>query len=125
VDMGAMVAFYRDVIGLDILSGGHRDGITFFRIGEKGAGIGGHTPILALFLDDGADGVQTGARSSLHHIALSLPYEEQQAVMDWYDAQGQPFRVEHFGWIGWRGVFTEDPEGNTVELVAYDASELS
>jgi len=42
--------------------------------------------------------------------------------MAWYAANGLPYRVEHFGWVGWRGVFTEDPEGNTVELVAYDAS---
>jgi hypothetical protein len=46
-------------------------------------------------------------------------------VMDWYDSRGQPYHVEHFGWIGWRGVFTQDHEGNTVELVAYDAGELT
>ena len=39
--------------------------------------------------------------------------------MRWYEAQGLPFRVEIFGWVGWHGVFTEDPEGNTVDLVAY------
>jgi len=126
-DMDAMVAFYRDVIGLNVMEDGHRDGITFLRIGEPGSGFGGHTPVLALFQDDPtAQGTpEAGARSSLHHIALSLPYAEQQAVMDWYDKLDQPYRVIHFGWVGWRGVFTDDPEGNTVELVAYDASELS
>ena len=64
----------------------------------------------------------TGAGSSLHHIALSLPFQEQEAVLRWYDQLGQPYRVEQFSWIGWRGIFTEDPEGNTVELVAYDTS---
>ena len=42
--------------------------------------------------------------------------------MTWYEANELPYRVETFGWVGWRGVFTEDPEGNTVELVAYDDS---
>lgn len=42
--------------------------------------------------------------------------------MAWYDANGFSYRVEHFGWVGWRGIFTEDPEGNTVELVAYHSS---
>ncbi|MEL6774948.1 MAG: VOC family protein, partial [Pseudomonadota bacterium] len=60
----------------------------------------------------------TGAGSSLHHLALTIDYAEQEAAMAWYDRLGQPYRVEHFDWIGWRGVFTEDPEGNTVELVA-------
>lgn len=124
-DMAAMVAFYRDVIGLDLIRGGNDAPISFFRISE---GFAGHTAILAVF-DRKTDahpapGPQTGAGSSLHHIALSLPYAEQEAVMRWYDHLGQPYRIETFGWVGWRGVFTEDPEGNTVELVAYDPSLL-
>ncbi len=130
-DMGAMVEFYENVIGLERLTGDHNSAITFFRIAE---GFGGHTQVLALFHHtvaprpglhpSGASRPATGAGSSLHHIALSLPFEEQQAVMRWYDKISQPYRVEHFGWIGWRGIFTEDPEGNTVELVAYDRSML-
>jgi len=121
-----MASFYGDVLGLERLTGSAADGITFFRLGE---GFGGHTQTLALFAKEyvarpglpptEADTPETGVRSSLHHIALSLPYEEQDAVMAWYKTQGLPCRVEHFGWVGWRGVFTEDPEGNTVELVAY------
>ncbi|MEM8790417.1 MAG: VOC family protein [Pseudomonadota bacterium] len=124
-DMDAMEAFYRDVIGLEVLS--HRDeGITFFKIAD---GYAGHTSVLALF-GPGAgrpdlhkvteQAPATGAGSSLHHLALSLPWQEQDAVMRWYDSIGQDYRVEHFKWIGWRGIFTEDPEGNTVELVAAD-----
>ncbi|WP_170785263.1 VOC family protein [Ruegeria lacuscaerulensis] len=128
-DMRAMVAFYEDVIGLERLSGDHNSAITFFRIGP---GFGGHTQVLALFHHTaaprpglhpaGAGRPTTGAGSSLHHIALSLPFQEQEAVLRWYDQLGQPYRVEQFSWIGWRGIFTEDPEGNTVELVAYDTS---
>lgn len=122
-DMAAMVTFYQDVIGLQRLSGGHRAAITFFKIAE---GFGGHTTVLALFQQPAAQGAApvSGARSALHHIALSLPFDEQDAVMRWYEKIGQPYRVEQFGWIGWRGIFTQDPEGNTVELVAYDASLL-
>ncbi len=130
-NMGAMVEFYENVIGLKRLNGGHNSAITFFRIAE---GFGGHTQILALFDHRAAPrpGLHpvsesrpvTGGGSSLHHIALSLPFEEQEAVMRWYDSLEQPYRVEQFGWIGWRGIFTEDPEGNTVELVAFDPSML-
>lgn len=129
-DPGRMARFYEGVIGLNRLSGADDAPIIFLRVAE---GFGGHTAILALFRHDHwrpeahpapLGPPETGARSSLHHLALSLPYAEQAAVMDWYDRIGQPYRVEHSGWIGWRGIFTEDPEGNTVELVAYDASEL-
>jgi catechol 2,3-dioxygenase-like lactoylglutathione lyase family enzyme len=120
-DMAAMVTFYEEVIGLERLSGGHQEAITFFGISE---GFGGHTCVLALFRQNTDSAPVTGAKSALHHIALSLPFVEQDAVMCWYDQIGQPYRVERFGWVGWRGVFTKDPEGNTVELVAYDAAML-
>ena len=134
-DMARMADFYETVLGLERLRGTDADPIVFFRIGE---GFGGHTAVLALFAQDApanlaqyADATGqnkespvTGLHSSLHHIALSLPFREQDAVMAWYDRQGIDYSVQHFGWIGWRGVFTKDPEGNTVELVAYDPAML-
>lgn len=128
-NMSGMVAFYRDVIGLEILRGGSNSPITFFRIGP---GFGGHTQVLALF--DAVKGPRpapTGASpvipetSTLHHIALSLPYDELEAVAEWYNKIGQPYHIEDFGWVGWRGLFTRDPENNTVELVAFDPALLS
>ncbi|MEL6198416.1 MAG: VOC family protein [Pseudomonadota bacterium] len=124
-DLDAMERFYAEVIGLERLAA-REGGIVFFRIAP---GYAGHTTVLALFAHDAAvrPGLhptgtmpQTGARSSLHHLALSLDWDEQAAAIAWYERIGQPYRIEHFDWIGWRGVFTEDPEGNTVELVAAD-----
>ncbi len=114
-DLVGMRRFYRDVIGLVPLEGGHRDGICFFRLGN---GVEGHTAVLALF--QAAGPVTTGAQSSLHHLALSLPRHEQAAAERWFEVKGLEWHVEEFAWIGWRGVFTKDPEGNTVELVSYD-----
>lgn len=115
-DVAAMTAFYRDVIGLDVLAERSERGIVFFGLGESFAG---HTAVLALFPSD--DGAPAGV-STLHHLALSVAHEEQEAVMRWYEACGLAFRVEVFDWIGWRGVFTTDPEGNIVELVAHHPS---
>jgi len=122
--MAAMVAFYRDVLGLDLLRA--RDGgrIVFFRLAD---GFAGHTAVLALFEDAASEIVAGGEgerRSSLHHLALSLPRAEQAAAEAWFGRQGMAYRVEEFAWVGWRGVFVDDPDGNTVELVAYDAGLL-
>ena len=122
-DFEGMTAFYRDVIGLTVMEGGYSDGIVFF---ELGPGYGGHTTVLALFRHDAGrvdlhpqEGRPvSGGRSSLHHLALTVGAEEQDAVIAWYDQLGLDYRIEDFDWIGWRGVFTTDPEGNTVELVA-------
>jgi len=126
-----MASFYEEIIGLEHLSGDHQDGIIFYKIAE---GFGGHTSVLALFRSDvgradlhplSDEQPITGARSSLHHIALSLPYAEQEAVMHWYDRKNIEYHVQIFSWIGWRGVFTKDPEGNTVELVSFEKSLIS
>lgn len=126
IDQAAMVAFYRDVIGLEPMNDVDTSAIAFFRIAE---GFGGHTSVLALFRHDveaagntpgSATPPHSGAASSLHHIALSLPWDEQEAVMAWYDQLGRDYTVQEFDWVGWRGIFTRDPDGNTVELVAKD-----
>jgi len=128
IDQPAMVTFYRDVIGLEPLNDVETEAIAFFRIAD---GFGGHTTVLALFhhtVEAAGDTPgsptppRTGAASSLHHLALSLPWHEQDAVMAWYDHLGRDYRVQYFDWVGWRGIFTFDPDGNTVELVAKDPS---
>lgn len=124
IDLDAMVAFYRDVIGLEPLNDTDNGRIVFLRIAD---GFEGHTAVLALFRHDveGAGHTRagdmppaTGPTSSLHHIAFSLPWDEQQAVIEWYENLDREYHVETFDWVGWRGVFTFDPDGNTVELVA-------
>ncbi|WP_371168392.1 VOC family protein [Aliiroseovarius sp. 2305UL8-7] len=123
-DFHGMIAFYRDILGLIPFGDTTNPRVVFFQLGES---HGGHTAVLALFRHDapatgrtrsGSHSPETGPRSSLHHIALSLPWEEQDAVVKWYRANNMEHNVEHFDWVGWRGVFTFDPDGNTVELVA-------
>lgn len=126
-DVTVMARFYEDIIGLERLDGDYSKQIVFFKIAE---GFGGHTTVLALFdanlggPPEGAPRTHTGQESSLHHLALTLSYEEQDAAIEWYKKNDINHQVELFGWVGWRGIFTHDPEGNTVELVAFDKSLL-
>ncbi len=127
-DLDRMTAFYRDIVRLELLKDFSETGIVFFKIAE---GYGGHTAVLALF-GPGAGrpelhaqseaAPETGARSSLHHIALTVDFTEQDGIMAWLEAQRIAYRTQVFDWIGWRGVFITDPEGNTVEFVAADES---
>ncbi len=118
-DYDRMAEFYRGVLGLQPLEGGHREGITFYRIAE---GHAGHTAVLALFKAASGETPAAGPASSLHHLALTLDRSEQDAAIDHFERLGIQYLIEEFSWIGWRGVFLEDPDGNTVELVAYDAT---
>ena len=128
-DFAGMQDFYSRVLGLPAVEsserGGYGDGLVFYRLGES---FGGHVAVLALFDSETASvslssgdmeiPVQAGLRSSLHHLALSLPWEEQEAAADWLTQQGFDAKFQRFPWAGWRGLFTRDPDGNTVELVA-------
>ncbi|MBT9385235.1 VOC family protein [Pseudooceanicola sp. CBS1P-1] len=121
-DFPAMLRFYGQVLGLPRLSGSARgtpgEGIAFFALGES---HGGHVAVLALFAaPPDTDPPATGAGSSLHHLALSLPWEEQPRAEAWLREAGHEARWQAFPWAGWRGLFTRDPDGNTVELVAAD-----
>ncbi len=115
IDFAAMTAFYRDTLGLELLS--DRSKIIFFRLGN---GVEGHTSVLALF-DSGLNperGDPEMKGSTLHHVALSLSQIDQIAACKWFDTADIPYTIEHFRWIGWRGVFLTDPDGNTIELVS-------
>lgn len=126
-DIDAMFAFYRDIVGLAVLAEPD-GGIAFFRIAP---GYAGHTRVLALFGVDAGDPrlhargtalPATGAGSSLHHVALNIDFAAQDAAVAWLRGHGVATEVQVFGWVGWRGVFFADPEGNTVELVAHHPS---
>ena len=117
--LSPMVEFYRDVLGLELLPGEYSPNIVFFRIAD---GVAGHTTVLALFEEPDSlaetSPSTASANSTLHHLALGLTWHEQQKAISWYEQQGIMYEIRHFEWIGWRGVFTPDPEGNIVELVA-------
>lgn len=123
INFEPMRIFYRDMLGLDELAGSHAPGIVFFRLGED---YGGHITVLALFAHDAgrpalherSGAPEAGGKSSLHHIALTVDHAEQDAAMAWFEDNKLEYAIQHFDWIGWRGVFVIDPDGNTVELVA-------
>lgn len=127
-----MQDFYGRILGLSRLQpgerGSHGEGIVFYRLGESYAG---HVAVLALFEDE-VGGISmspeedktpltVGRRSSLHHLALSLTWDEQEGAATWLRQEGCEARFVNFQWTGWRGLFTCDPDGNTVELVAASA----
>ncbi|MDG3039800.1 VOC family protein [Roseicyclus marinus] len=99
IDHSAMVSFYRDVVGLEPMRDPQDAPIVFFRIAD---GFEDHTTVLALFRHEieGAGQTRAGDRPpvsgpgpSPHHIALSLPWAEQEAVIAWYKRLGQEYHA--------------------------------
>ena len=113
-----MRAFYGGALGLPLLSE-RPGGIAFYRLH---GGHEGHVPVLALFPSDGSGGPTDAPALSrppgLHHVALSLSAADQEEMERRLSERGVETHYQTFPWIGWRGLFMRDPDGNTVELVA-------
>ncbi len=110
-----MTAFYRDIVGLEIIEGDYSDSIVFLKVA---GGFGGHTQVVALFAAGAGEDPAAGAESSLHHLALTVRHEDLGPARAWYRENGIATREASHPWIGWDSVYVSDPEGNTVELVA-------
>jgi catechol-2,3-dioxygenase len=118
-DLDSMQAFYQNVIGLELLRRFERS--AFFRLAE---GTGGHTQVLALF-DRSADrgfGGLNPATTTVDHLAFEIELADYEGERRRLTECGLAVTTAEHGWVHWRSLYVDDPEGNTVELVCYDPS---
>lgn len=126
-DLQRSIAFYRDVVGLDVLRVMH-DSIAFMRVAN---GAAGHTQIIGVFSDSWASNREgktwngfNPSTSTLHHFALEISLDDYAGTLDYLTRQGLNPNTAVHGWIGWRSIYISDPDGHTVEFVCFDASTL-
>ncbi|HXY36279.1 MAG TPA: VOC family protein [Planctomycetaceae bacterium] len=118
-NLDAMQTFYQSVIGLELLRRFERS--AFFRLAE---GFGGHTQILALFdrsSDPGFQGLDA-TTTTVDHLAFEIDLADFDRERQRLAECGLAVRTAEHGWVHWRSLYVDDPEGNTVELVCYDPS---
>ena len=115
-DLDAMQDFYQNVVGLELLR--RFPQAVFFKITE---GYAGHTQVLALF-DRGApyDDRTSDRPPPLDHIAFSVDRAGFDAERARLEALGVEISTATHGWVQWRSLYVQDPEGNQVEWVCYD-----
>ena len=113
-DIAAMRAFYRDVIGLEVWRDG--EDYVFFKVAE---GVEGHPQTLVLF----DRGIDVGPEAStLDHLAFVIDRDGYDACRRQLEGLGLAVRPREFPSFHWRALFVNDPDGNTVEFVCYDAA---
>ena len=120
-DLDAMQKFYEEVVGLEVLR--RDESFVFFKVAE---GYGGHTQNLALFdasnttfLNNKAEQLNS-QESTLHHIALNVALEDFEAEKMRLEGLGLKVNATVHEWLHVRSMYFSDPEGNSLEFVAYD-----
>lgn len=123
----ALVEFYRDVIGLEPFA--TIGSATFLKVDDD---FEGHPQLLAIFeashTFSGPDAIQAGVADAgsgtLHHFAFALDKEDFYSEWDRLMALGASIQPAEHPRFGWRSIYMFDPDGNSVELVCYDANVL-
>jgi catechol-2,3-dioxygenase len=113
-DLAPMLAFYRDVVGLEVWR--EEEGFVFFRVAE---GVEGHPQALVLF-DRGVE--VSREQGTLDHLAFVIDLEDYEARRLQLEAAGLQVSPKEFPFFHWRALFVRDPEGNVVEFVCHDPS---
>jgi catechol-2,3-dioxygenase len=118
-DLDGMERFYTEVVGLELLR--RFDNAAFFKIAD---GYGGHTQVLVLFDRSAqADYIAPSARATtIDHIAFEIDLVDFAREKARLEEAGATIRTAEHAWTQWRSLYLDDPEGNTVEFVCFDAS---
>ncbi|CAN5489411.1 hypothetical protein BH23CHL2_BH23CHL2_00590 [soil metagenome] len=122
-DLDEMSRFYEEIVNLELMRRFPHS--TFFRVAD---GVEGHTQILALFdrsAGDGALSYMPARRTPpLDHLAFAIALEDLGSERDRLVGLGCDVSEAVHDWVGWRSLYVQDPEGNQVEWVCYDAAIL-
>jgi catechol 2,3-dioxygenase-like lactoylglutathione lyase family enzyme len=120
-DLPRAVAFYQEALGLEIVRSYLT--IVFLKAGELDSqlGRGGHPQLLVLFDRQ----VQlTIALTTLDHLAFEISLEQVPTERERLQQMGleviERIWQGEYAWLRARSLFFDDPDGNTIELIAHD-----
>jgi len=80
--------------------------------------------VLALFnrsADRGFVGLNPATRN-VDHLAFEIDLADYEGERRRLTECGLAVTTAEHGWVHWRSLYVDDPDGNTVELVCYDPS---
>lgn len=116
-DMDRALAFYRDLLGLEVISNPALP--SRFLQAAQGAGGVPEMIVLVPHPDPAGSFPRAKAQRTLHHLAFSVAAAEFGALERLCRAAGLEVRGgKHPVLDGVRTIYVDDPDGNEVELIA-------
>ena len=113
-DMGAALAFYRDLLGLRVVSLPERTNPVFLQAGHATPGL----PSLVVLVQLPPDADAFAPPRALHHLALTVPAAAFDATQAALHAAGLEVRTGQHPILTARTIYVNDPDGNEVEFIA-------
>lgn len=113
-DMAASLAFYRDLLGLTVISPPERTNPIFLRAGEATASL----PALVVLVQLPAEAPAFSPPRTLHHLALAIAADAFDAAHQTLVDRGYRVRTGQHPVLPSRTMYIDDPDGNEVELIA-------
>ncbi|HSP08017.1 MAG TPA: VOC family protein [Candidatus Dormibacteraeota bacterium] len=116
-DMEAAMRFYRDLLGLEVISPPALPN-KFLRAGDPGGGVP-EMIVLIPHPDRSHEFPRDKTKRVLHHIAFRVEAGECDALMHGFEAASIEVRSGvHPVLKGVRTFYVDDPDGNEVELIS-------
>lgn len=112
-DQGAALRFYRDVLGLSVISPPDLPGPIFLQAGPGQVGI----PQMIVLVPLPADAPAFARPRTLHHLALEVAPEDFDGVQAHLRGLGYTIRTGKHPVIPSRTLYVDDPDGNEVEVI--------
>jgi catechol-2,3-dioxygenase len=113
-DMGAALGFYRDLLGLPVISPPERTNPVFLRAGSADAAL----PALVVLVQLQDRSAIFTAPRTLHHLALAISAASFDETKRLLEERGFAVRTGQHPVIPSRTMYVDDPDGNEVELIA-------
>jgi catechol 2,3-dioxygenase-like lactoylglutathione lyase family enzyme len=112
-DRERSLGFYRDLLGLDVISPSDFPGPVFLKAGEGNAGI----PQMIVLVSLPKEAPPFQLPSHLHHLALEVDPSEFDAFRERFELNDLEIRTGQHPVIPSRTMYIEDPDDNEVELI--------
>lgn len=113
-DMGRSLAFYRDLLGLTVISPAEMTSPVFLRAGAATTDL----PALVVLVQLPPDAPEFAPPRTLHHLALAVPANRFDAAREALTTRGYAVRTGQHPVLPSRTMYVSDPDGNEVELIA-------
>lgn len=116
-DVERSLAFYRDLLGLEVMAQPDSRGAVFLYVGKQAKGVPQQVVLVPLPPDAPGPPSERMQRP-LHHMGIEVAADEFDRERERLQGLGYDVRYGEHPYQPLRGLYIDDPDGNEVELIA-------